>query len=980
VIEALARAPAPPLPATPYVGLVPYREEDADFFFGRERDARIVAGNLRASRLTILYGSSGVGKTSLLHAAVIHDLRAQVRANAATAARPARAPFAICSFSAWRDEPLPALAETMRLAVVEASGDADVRAWRPGEPLVDPLRWWTERVRTLLVILDQFEEYFLYHGDDEADGSFAAEFPRVVNDPNLRVNFILSLREDALAKLDRYQGRIPRLFSNYVRIDHLNREAARAAVEGPVDEWNRRLPPGEQPFSVEPALVEAIIDEVRAGSVAIGDAGAGFTTMSADKIETPYLQLVLLRLWEEEVVERSHVLRLETLARLGGAERIVRTHLDAAMARLSPEQQKIAAPVFRYLVTPSGTKIAHRPSDLGEYTNLPEADIPPVLAALSGPDVRILRPTADGRYEIYHDVLAEPILDWQRRYVAEQRLRRRIRRLRWSAAAAAPLVAAAILIPLILLLTRSTGTSDEKLRLEVAEALTEPHSYTLFPAHKGPVRDASFSRDGKLLVSASEDGTARIWRVPTSSGIGPLRPAQNVKVGHPLLAASFDSSGRYILTAGVDPTARVWDRNTTKVVASLRANDVDLDDASFSPDGKLVVTAGDDQTARVWDWRSGRPLVVLGGTSSPYGFGVTRRAVFSDDGRLVATSSDDGGVRLWDWRNRRIVKTFRASNPGTTATDVALYGASPLLVTAGQDGWTRVWDGKTGRLRASIFTSEIVRAVAISPDGRLVATQAADGEGRIWNWRTDQVLERVRPGGLERAQFSPDGKLVATASYSNAVWLWTVERPDLTIQSLRTSPRSTVTAVVANIGEAVSSPARLVIDGQGWNTATAPVPKLARGGRTTVRVPITSAAVGRRGPLVGAVNPGGTALESGSGNNSATLVLPDYAVETRGVGPVGNKLVVTVYAKNFGNARAPATAVEVTAPGFAPARAAVPALAPHTTKEQISVTLTVPAAARGREVVATATINSDKVLETDATNNSDRTAASLAPG
>ena len=72
------------------------------------------------------------------------------------------------------------------------------------------MRAWTSRVRPLLVVLDQFEEYFLYHPDEDGAGTFAVEFPRLVNEPNLRVNFLLSIREDAWAKLDRFEGRIPR--------------------------------------------------------------------------------------------------------------------------------------------------------------------------------------------------------------------------------------------------------------------------------------------------------------------------------------------------------------------------------------------------------------------------------------------------------------------------------------------------------------------------------------------------------------------------------------------------------------------------------------------------------------------------------------------------------------------------------------------------------------------------------------------------
>src|ERR1044072_7992707 len=78
---------------TPYVGLGPYNGEDAAFFFGGDEERAVISGAPRASRLAILYGPSGVGKTSLLQAGVVHDLRARVIANAQRGAE--RAPFAI---------------------------------------------------------------------------------------------------------------------------------------------------------------------------------------------------------------------------------------------------------------------------------------------------------------------------------------------------------------------------------------------------------------------------------------------------------------------------------------------------------------------------------------------------------------------------------------------------------------------------------------------------------------------------------------------------------------------------------------------------------------------------------------------------------------------------------------------------------------------------------------------------------------------
>jgi hypothetical protein len=155
-----------------------------------------------------------------------------------------------------------------------------------------------------------------------------------VNDPSLRVNFALSLREDAWAKLDRFEGRIPRLFANYVRVEHLAREAAREAIEGPVAEWNRHLPAGEPPYAVEPALVDAVVDATAAGRLALGEGvdDAAAQAVGGDAIEAPFLQLVMERLWRATIASGSHALTRAGLEALGGAQRIV-DHLREAPVR-----------------------------------------------------------------------------------------------------------------------------------------------------------------------------------------------------------------------------------------------------------------------------------------------------------------------------------------------------------------------------------------------------------------------------------------------------------------------------------------------------------------------------------------------------------------------------------------------------------------------------------------------------------------------
>ena len=402
----------------PYSGLMPFTEEQAEYFFGREDERKIIAANLMASRLTLLYGPSGVGKSSVLNAGVAHDLRAEA---ADSLLRRGTTDFALVVFRNWRDDPI----RSLDFAIARETGRTV-----EGATFLDRLRAATEVINgDLMIILDQFEEYFLYHGLEDGDGTFAVEFPRAVNRRDLRVSFLVSMREDSIAKLDFFKGRIPNLFDNYLRIDHLDSRQAYDAIVKPVERFNQTLAPGETPITIEPALAEAVLAQVSAGRVALGGTGKGRVAASAtaptagERVETPYLQLVMTRLWHEEIDNDSHVLRSSTLERLGGANHIVATHLDSALDALTDAERAAAASIFQFLVTPSGTKIALGLDDLAKYAKLESDEIKPLLVRLSAGENRILTPVAPPpdrpareSYQIFHDVLAGAVLEWRNQY------------------------------------------------------------------------------------------------------------------------------------------------------------------------------------------------------------------------------------------------------------------------------------------------------------------------------------------------------------------------------------------------------------------------------------------------------------------------------------------------------------------------------------------------------------------------------------
>lgn len=420
-------------PDIPYAGLKPYSEENAHFFFGRERMQESIIANLMAKRLTLLFGASGVGKSSLLGAGVAHKLRSVAQKSLDEKGKPE---FAVAMFSTWRDDPIAGLTACVQEAVREALDDQTLEPIPQPSSLADTFRLWTELVGgDLLIILDQFEEYFLYHKDQEDESGFAYEIARIVKRPDLRVNFLISIRDDAYSKIERLKENILNVFDNSLEIEHLDRASARSAIVKPIDQYNRFYAAGKQRISIEPELVEEVLWQLRPGQIFLVDGGLGGLSKANDTtdteagIEAPFLQLVMTRLWKEEMAAGSTTLRRATLDRLAGADKIVQSHLTELLEKLSENEQAMVARIFHYLVTPSGGKIAMSASDLAESAELDRDELIQILNKLSGVGSRILRvfappgAVAESRYEVFHDVLAPAILAWRRAH--DQKLRDR---------------------------------------------------------------------------------------------------------------------------------------------------------------------------------------------------------------------------------------------------------------------------------------------------------------------------------------------------------------------------------------------------------------------------------------------------------------------------------------------------------------------------------------------------------------------------
>jgi hypothetical protein len=385
----------------PYVGLQPFRVRDREYFFGREREQRVISANLFASPLTVLYGPSAVGKSSVLQAGVVPHLQREPRT-------------AVAYFATWQGEAFRRdLIAVCRRAVEGALGSA--LAVDDAAPLDDWLAAAAAALHgTILVIFDQFEEYLLYHREED-DRSFDAEIARTVNRTDVNAHVLIGLRDDSLSKLNRFSKRIPNLLGNTLQLRRLTPEAAKRAIVGPVEQYNRQ--PGARPTRVDDALVAAVVEDVQIGRVVPGASGgvAGVHVgEEAGLVETAFLQLVLTELWRA-ASERpgDRVLDVATLETLGGADAIVRRHVDREMGKLSEDGRDVAARLFQHLVTPSGAKYAIVTGDLVDLAERPRDAVLPVLQALA--DARLLRHLdSSDRYEIFHDAFAAALLDWRK--------------------------------------------------------------------------------------------------------------------------------------------------------------------------------------------------------------------------------------------------------------------------------------------------------------------------------------------------------------------------------------------------------------------------------------------------------------------------------------------------------------------------------------------------------------------------------------
>jgi WD40 repeat protein/tRNA A-37 threonylcarbamoyl transferase component Bud32 len=289
------------------------------------------------------------------------------------------------------------------------------------------------------------------------------------------------------------------------------------------------------------------------------------------------------------------------------------------------------------------------------------------------------------------------------------------------------------------------------------------------------VYQCAFSPDGRSVALACSDGSVRVRDAATGGESFRL-------AGHAgrVLGVAFSPDGRRLASAGSDRTVRLWDLGARAEWRVLRGHGGAVNAVAFSRDGRLLASGAEAAGGatklgelKLWEVESGQEVAALGGHTT-----AVLSVAFGPDGRRLA-SCDSDAVRWWDVEAGRELLSLGGTEADLYPIRVTTSPGGRRLVAAlghkaQQGGAVRVWDAQTGRelltLRGHV---QGVLGVAVSPDGRRIASSSNDGAVKLWDADTGAEVLSLEPIGrpMRGVAFSPDGHRLACVA-QNALWLY----------------------------------------------------------------------------------------------------------------------------------------------------------------------------------------------------------------
>jgi WD40 repeat protein/energy-coupling factor transporter ATP-binding protein EcfA2 len=798
----------------PYRGLQTFTEDQAQFFFGRDGDVQRLIEKLKAGRFLAVLGPSGSGKSSLVRAGLLPELR--------RGRLPGSASWQTCTLKPG-PRPLERLAlqlqaldgrESMQRTLDNLSQDE--RTLHLAGVLA--LAKHAEGTR-LLWVVDQAEELFTLCRDERERAQSIANLLYAASIPDGPSVVVFTLRADFYPRCAAYPDLAEHVAAQQFLVGPMDEAGLRQAIEEPARQVGLQF---------EAGLVDTIVDDVRSRPGSL-----------------PLLEHALLELWERR---RGQWLTLEGYRESGTVQRAIAQRAETIYVSFSPQQQAIVRRALLRLTQPGeGTEDTRRRATLQELITSPQeaVAVEEVVGALT--DARLLTMSRDEHsgeraVEVSHEALIRtwPHLrgwleedraglrvhrhlteaaeewerlgrdvgllyrgarmveatDWRGNHAGDlnegerefleasvslrERERRAVRRrvgLTIGGLLVAVLVLGTLAVYAFGLAHERDAQAQEATRQR--DAAEEARNEALNQQKIATSREVAASATSQLTSDPELSvllATQAVGIQPTIQADGALRNAllssqvRAVLHGHTdtVNVARFSPDGQRIVTASNDESARVWDAHTGQQLTILEGHTAPVTGADFSPDGQRIVTASWDHTARVWDASTGQLLTILQGHTD-----IVRVAKFSPDGQRVVTASDDQTARVWAVNTGQQLAVLQGHADKVTDLDIRPDGQR--IVTASNDETARVWDAHTGQqLTVLRGHTAAVTGADFSPDGQRILTASDDQTARVWDADSGQQVAALvgHTYGLTAAGFSPDGQRVVTSSGDRTARIW----------------------------------------------------------------------------------------------------------------------------------------------------------------------------------------------------------------
>jgi WD40 repeat protein/energy-coupling factor transporter ATP-binding protein EcfA2 len=796
----------------PFPGLRPFMPEEADLFFGRDKQSDELVRRLAGRRFLAVVGNSGSGKSSLVRAGLLPSLEGGLMAEAGAHWR--------IAILRPQDDPIRFLARAivetgvlanLDLAPPAAEGVVETTLRRSGLGLVEAARLARlEPHENLLIVVDQFEELFRFadvamqRGAGDEAPAFVKLLLEAARQTEVQVYVVITMRSDFLGDCARFRN-LPEAISDcQYLIPRLTRDELQAVITGPV---------GVRGGRIAPSLVQRLLND-------IGD----------DMDQLPVLQHALMRAWDhwERNAPEARPIELSDLEAIGGMAEALSQHADEAFASLaSGQDREIAERLFKCL-TERGpdNRETRRPTPLSRIATIVNTDsaaLVRVIEVFRAPGRSFLMPpqgvqlSGDSVIDISHESL---IRQWgQLRTWVEEEAESRATYLRLVEAARLHRAGRAGLwgepdltyarqwqernAPNATWAERYASGFDEAIaflrdseaahaaelererqraeaeciakerELEQAKALAEAQRQRADEQAAARTRQRRTNRVLRgLLGLAVLTGSYGWWKQEEAKEKGRFalsrqvimhaRDEQRVRGSEKALSLK-----RAVLLAAsayrIAPDGATRAELQRALLAQLPPYHIlSLQQGGrfdFSPDGKMLAMAGEGKTMSLGHVPT-EPLARERGLVS---------VAFSPDGKKLASAREDNTVILWDVATRKpLGEALRLQHERDFAPSVA-FGPNGETPLSANDKTVMRWEVATGKPVVEPY-GDAVSSVAFSPDGTM-RTSASYRTMTLGNASTGTPLGESRGDSVSSVAFSPDGKVLASASDSTVV-LW----------------------------------------------------------------------------------------------------------------------------------------------------------------------------------------------------------------